>query len=416
MNYTPIIIFSLTYAGIALGRIPGLNLDRNGIALLGAIAMTASGAVSIERAVKSIDVPTIVLLYSLMVISAQLRLGGFYTWIAEKISFILKKPKLFLFVLMAVSALLSALLANDIICLAFTPVLSYSLISAGMNPLPFLLALALSSNAGSAATIIGNPQNMLIGQTGGLHFASFTAWCLPPSVVALFLIYLIICHFYKKDLAALDNTSKPPESEIMNIEHLEIWPEFNLWQSSKGIIAVILTVCLFFTEIPRELTALTVAGILLCSRKMESREILSLIDWNLITLLCALFVVIQGMEDAGLPAFFMTKLAETGADLTSLFNLTAVSTILSNIVSNVPASMLLIKFLDKSNPSEWYILAVSSTFAGNLILIGSIANLIVVEQASKFGITISFKDHAKTGVPATILSIIVLVFWAYIME
>ncbi|WP_027359219.1 SLC13 family permease [Desulforegula conservatrix] len=416
MNYTPIIIFSLTYAGIALGRIPGLNLDRNGIALLGAIAMTATGAVSIDRAVKSIDVPTIVLLYSLMVISAQLRLGGFYTWTAEKIAAILKRPKFFLFVLMSVSAILSALLANDIICIAFTPVLSYSLISAGMNPLPFLLALALSSNAGSAATIIGNPQNMLIGQTGGLHFASFTAWCLPPSAAALFLIYLIICHFYKKDLAALDNISKPPEPEIMNIEHHEIWPEFNLWQSTKGIIAVISTVCLFFTDIPRELTALTVAGILLCSRKMESREILSLIDWNLITLFCALFVVIQGMEDAGLPALLMTKLAETGADLTSLFNLTAVSTILSNIVSNVPASMLLIKFLDKSNPSEWYILAVSSTFAGNLILIGSIANLIVVEQASKFGITVTFREHAKTGIPATIMSILVLVAWAYIIS
>lgn len=413
MNYQPIFIFLLTYMGIALGRIPGLNLDRNGIALLGAIAMTASGAVSLEKAVKSIDVPTIVLLYSLMVISAQLRLGGFYTRMAERISTALKKPKFFLALLMGVSAIMSALLANDIICLAFTPVLAYALLSAGMNPVPFLIALAMSSNAGSAATIIGNPQNMLIGQTGGLHFASFTSWCLPPSIAALFLIYAIICLLYRKDL--VNNAKHKNESRITATEHHEVWPDFDPWQSFKGILAVIITLGLFFTNIPRELSALTVAGILLCSRKMESKEILGLIDWNLITLFCALFVVIQGMEDAGLPVFLMKKLAETGADLTNIFNLTAISTILSNLVSNVPASMLLIKFLNKADPNDWYVLSVSSTFAGNLILIGSIANLIVVEQASRFGIHISFREHAKTGVPATLLSVIVLVLWAQAM-
>lgn len=413
MNYQPIFIFLLTYMGIALGRIPGLNLDRNGIALLGAIAMTASGAVSLEKAVKSIDVPTIVLLYSLMVISAQLRLGGFYTRMAERISTALKKPKFFLALLMGVSSIMSALLANDIICLAFTPVLAYALLSAGMNPVPFLIALAMSSNAGSAATIIGNPQNMLIGQTGGLHFASFTSWCLPPSIAALFLIYAIICLLYRKDL--VNNAKHKKESRITATEHHEVWPDFDPWQSFKGILAVIITLGLFFTNIPRELSALTVAGILLCSRKMESKEILGLIDWNLITLFCALFVVIQGMEDAGLPVFLMKKLAETGADLTNIFNLTAISTILSNVVSNVPASMLLIKFLNKADPNDWYVLSVSSTFAGNLILIGSIANLIVVEQASRFGIHISFREHAKTGVPATLLSVIVLVLWAQAM-
>lgn len=416
MNNSPILIFLLTYFGIALGRIPGLNLDRTGIAVLGAIAMTASGSVSMERAVKAIDIPTIVLLYSLMVASAQLRLGGFYTWAAEKITIIVQKPRLFLLVLMVVSAGLSALLANDIICLAFTPVLSYSLISAGINPLPFLIALALSSNAGSAATIIGNPQNMLIGQTGGLDFASFTAWCLPPSVAALFFIFLIICFFYRKELNNDVKKIKTPLQDASNPDQQNKWPEFNLWQSSKGIIAILLMIILFFTKIPREMTALTTAGFLLCSRKLKSRDILGLVDWNLITLFCALFVVIQGMEDAGLPAMMVRKLTETGADLGNIFGLTAVSVFLSNIVSNVPASMLMIKFLDKASPNSWYILAVSSTFAGNMILIGSIANLIVVEQADSFGIKISFREHAKTGIPATILSIIVLVIWAHVAK
>lgn len=407
MDYTTILIFMVTYAGIAIGSIPGLSLDRNGIALLGAIAMAASGAISIERAVESIDVSTIVLLYSLMVISAQLRLGGFYTCTARRISSLLEKPRLFLCVLMAVSAILSALLANDIICLAFTPVLAYSLISAGMNPVPFLLALALSSNAGSAATIIGNPQNMLIGQTGGLDFASFTAWCLPPSIAAVFIIYLIICFLYRKDL-----TQKPHKKMEESHNNLPEWPEFNLWQSSKGIAAVIITVLMFFTDIPRELTALSVAGVLLCSRKMESKEILGLIDWNLIALFCSLFVVIQGMEDAGLPGLIIGRMEKAGIELANIFNMTGISVILSNIVSNVPAAMLLIGFLPKTNPDSWYLLAASSTFAGNLVLIGSIANLIVVEQAARAGIKISFREHARTGIPSTILSIAVLLIWA----
>jgi Na+/H+ antiporter NhaD/arsenite permease-like protein len=409
VNYTTILIFLVTYTGIAVGSVPGLGLDRNGIALLGAIAMTASGAISIEKAVQSIDVPTIVLLYALMVISAQLRLGGFYTWSAEKISFFLEKPRLFLLVLMLASAVLSALLANDIICLAFTPVLSYSLISSGMNPLPYLLALALASNAGSAATIIGNPQNMLIGQTGGLDFASFTAWCLPPSIASVFIIYFVICIIYRKTLdvrTRLKITDPGPSGNE--------WPEFNMWQSSKGIAAVIVIIIMFFTDIPRELSAISIAGILLCSRKMESKEILGLIDWNLIVLFCSLFVVIQGMEDAGLPALIIKKMTESGIELSNFFNMTGISLLLSNFVSNVPASMLIIRFLPKTDPAPWYVLAVSSTFAGNLILIGSIANLIVAEQAARFGIRISFREHAKSGIPATLLSMAVLLIWAFI--
>jgi Na+/H+ antiporter NhaD/arsenite permease-like protein len=166
-------IFCLAYFGIALGKIPGLIVDRVGVALFGAIAMVVFGVVTIESAVGSINLPTILLLYSLMIISAQLRLGGFYTWIALKIVPYYTHPRLFLLITMFVSALLSALLANDIVCFAFTPILALSLIEAGLNPLPFLIGLAVSSNIGSAATIIGNPQNMLIGQTGHLGFANF---------------------------------------------------------------------------------------------------------------------------------------------------------------------------------------------------------------------------------------------------
>lgn len=401
METAVLIIFIVTYAGIAIGGIPGLALDSTGVALLGAIAIIITGEMTPEQAISSIDVSTILLLYGLMVISSQLRLGGFYTWILLRITRLMDKPGQFLLVMMSVSAFLSAILANDIICLAFTPVLSVSLLKAGLNPVPFLIGLAVSSNIGSASTIIGNPQNMLIGQLGGLDFAHFFLWCAPPSVLSLASAYIIIRLLYGRKFKA----SAP------NIAGNQQWPPFDRHQSTKGIWAVAFLVVLFFTGIPRELTAITIAGFLLCSRKMETRSLLGFVDWHLITLFCALFIVIKGIELIHLPSVFIELLNSNGIDIHNLFALTVVSALFSNLVSNVPATMLLTKFLDSSDHLQWYVLALSSTFAGNLLTIGSIANLITIEQAREFGIKINFREHAKIGIPVTVVSLLITVIW-----
>jgi Na+/H+ antiporter NhaD/arsenite permease-like protein len=399
-------IFCLAYFGIALGKIPGLVIDRVGVALLGAIAMVVFGVVTPEGAVKSIDLPTILLLYSLMIISAQLRLGGFYTWCALKIVPFYTHPRLFLLIIMLVSALLSAILANDIVCFAFTPVLALSLIEAGLNPLPFLIGLAVSSNIGSAATIIGNPQNMLIGQTGHLDFAKFFFWCSPPSLFALFTSYLIILWIYRKKIY---NKEKK-----IYIEGKQPRQPFNKWQTSKGIILILILITLFFSSIPRELSAIGIAGLLLCSRKMKTRDIIGLVDWHLITLFCALFVIIHGVSQSDYLNIFINRLSNMGMDLQNLHVLTGISVVLSNFFSNVPATMFLIRFLDPLKQAQWYTLAVSSTFAGNLFLLGSIANLIVVEQASNFDIKITFSQHAAVGIPVTLVSLLILLAWLLI--
>ena len=399
-------LFLITYLGIALGKVPGLVIDRVGIALLSAIAMVGFGVISTQAAVQAIDLPTILLLYSLMIISAQLRLGGFYTWSASRILLLLTRPRQFLLVLMAVSAVLSALLANDIVCFAFTPVLAVALIRSGMNPLPFLLGLAISSNIGSAATIIGNPQNMLIGQVGQLAFGQFIIWCAPPALLSLLGSYLLLLWIYrdKMSLGEASSTLADPDS----------WPDFNPWQSAKGIVAVVGLVALFFTPIPREVSAIAIAGLLLCSRRMKTRDILGLVDWHLITLFCALFIVIHGISQAYDLNMVVGRLTAWGVDLGSSTMLTGLTVVLSNIFSNVPAVMLLIPFMDPLNPQQWYTLALASTFAGNLFVLGSIANLIVIEQASRLGVVISFREHARVGVPVTLISLIVLVGWGMI--
>jgi Na+/H+ antiporter NhaD/arsenite permease-like protein len=396
-----LVIFIVTYAGIALGGIPGLALDRTGVALLGAIAMIIIGELTPEQAIGSIDISTILLLYGLMVISSQLRLGGFYTWVSARIVRLVDRPDQFLLAMMSVSALLSAFLANDIICLAITPVLSFSVLRAGLNPMPFLIGLAVSSNIGSAATIIGNPQNMLIGQLGGLDFARFFFWCAPPAVLSLAAAYTIIRLLYRRKFYVSSPVSVREQQ----------WPAFDRHQSTKGIWAVAVLVVLFFTGLPRELTAITIAGLLLCSRKMETRSILGFVDWHLITLFCALFIVVKGIELIHLPSVLVGLLSSGGIDIHNLFVLTMVSALFSNFVSNVPATMLLTKFLSPSDQIQWYVLALSSTFAGNLITIGSIANLITIEGAKEFGIVISFREHAKTGIPVTVVSLLITLVW-----
>ncbi|WP_321492781.1 SLC13 family permease [uncultured Desulfobacter sp.] len=402
---TALIIFLVSYLGIAMGRIPGLAVDRVGIAILGAIAMVVFGEVSPRQAVDCIDFPTLCLLYGLMIISAQLRLGGFYTAAAEKVLKFCDRPRLFLLASMLLSAVLSALLANDIICFAMAPILAWSLKRAGLNPVPFLLGLAMSSNIGSASTLIGNPQNMLIGQVGHLSFGAFFMWAVIPSFVSLAMAFGIIVALYRNDLIV--------EKIVATEDNRLDWPQFDRWQTGKGLGAVVVLVGLYLTDIPRDLSTLAVAGTLLLSRKIKSREMMALVDWHLITLFCALFIIIHGIGVAHQPERVLGFLSQKGFELTQPVFLTGVSVVLSNLFSNVPAVMLVIPCLNKSVPDPWYILALSSTFAGNLFLLGSIANLIVVEKALGHGVHISFKAHARIGVPVTVLSVLVLTIWAW---
>lgn len=398
-----LILFVLTYLGIAFGSIPGLLIDRTGIAILGATAMVAAGLVTSTEAARFLDVSTILLLYGLMVLSAQLRIGGFYTRLALAVVERMRSPQGFLFQLMVISALLSAILANDIICLAFTPVVAVSMQRAGYNPLPFLLGLAISSNIGSAATIIGNPQNMLIGQTGDLDFGRFLLWCGPPSMVSLLLAYAILVGLYRRNW----HLDAPRTLELAE----GLWPAFNRHHVRKGLILTVLLIGLFFTPVPREISAISVAGILLCSRYITTRQVLGLVDWHLIALFTGLFIIVGVVSKFGYPAQAMVILKSRGFNIDDPFFLIAITVILSNLFSNVPAVMLLLQNVDTQNVQNLYVLALASTYAGNLITLGSIANLITIEQAAPFGIRVSFREYARAGVPVTLTSLVVILLW-----
>lgn len=402
MDLTVLLIFLTVYLGMILGGLPGLNLDRTGAALLGAIALLVFGKLSFSEAWLAIDSSTLALLFGLMVISAQFRLSGFYTFLIRKTAASCESPRVLLAYLVAVVGFLSSLLANDIVCLAVAPILIEICEKRAYDPVPFLLALACAANVGSAATLIGNPQNMLIGQKLGLHFGHYLLQGAVPSLLGLFVVWGVICGFYCGHWQR--------EIEITEAQA----PPFDAWETIKGFLVMLLLVAFFLAaEYPRAIIALAAAGVLLCSRRMHSREILGLIDWQLLVLFIALFVVIHSIERYGIFEYLMQFSGKSGLDLRHPAWLFTLSAALSNVVSNVPAVMLLLP--SATYPVAGPVLALSSTFAGNLIVVGSIANIIVIEQAASRGIRITWREHAKVGVPVTLLTLALAAVWLWLV-
>ena len=405
MDPVVVAVFLLVYLGMMLGEIPGLALDRTGIALLGAIALVATGRVTLNAGWNAIDVPTIALLLGLMVISAQFRLGGFYSSLTRRLGGGDHTPAGLLALVVVAAGGLSAILANDIVCLAMAPVLIEVCASRRLDPIPFLLALACAANVGSAGTLIGNPQNMLIGQTLHLSFAGYLLEGGVPALVGLGLVWFVIWLAYRRRWPRDMISPDIPEVGASR---------FDRWQTAKGIAVTVAVVTAFlFAPWPREVVALAGAGVLLISRQMASREMLGLVDWHLLVLFAGLFIVNAAVAQSGLIGGMLMAFRQAGVDLTNPWTLFGVTAVLSNVVSNVPAVMLLLPAArhDLAGP----VLALSSTLAGNLLIVGSIANIIVVDQAARAGLTIDWRTHATVGVPVTIATLALAALWLSIL-
>jgi Na+/H+ antiporter NhaD/arsenite permease-like protein len=393
-----LVVFVFVYAGMILGRIPGLALDRTGVALLGAIVLVTLHRVTVPELSTVVDVPTIALLFGLMVVSAQFRMSGFYSRLVRRLSVVQASPVALLALLIAIVGALSALLANDIVCLAVAPVLVEGCARRRLDPKPYLLALACAANVGSAATLIGNPQNMLIGQVLGLSFGGYFLDAGVPALLGLFVVWGVIC-LHQRGRWEMEMPVPPVEAT-----------PFDTWQTVKGgAVLTFLVVAFLASPWPREVLALGAAGYLLCSRRMESREILGLVDWQLLLLFMSLFVVNHALRASGSMDAVTSWLVSRGVDLARPAWLFGASAVLSNLVSNVPAVMLLLPAA--SHPLAGPVLALSSTLAGNLFIVGSIANIIVVEQAGRLGVRISWREHARVGVPVTLLTLAIAAGW-----
>jgi Na+/H+ antiporter NhaD/arsenite permease-like protein len=406
-------VFAVVYLGMFLGGLPRLKLDRTGVAVLGAIAMIALTGMTVEEAARAVDLPTILLLFAFMVVSAQLRLGGFYTAVTAAVAARPWPRPVLLAALIAVAAALSAVFSNDVVCLAMTPVVAQLCLQRRLDPLPFLIGLACAANIGSAATLIGNPQNMLIGSVLQLPFAGYSATALVPVAASLALLWLWLALGPGSSAAAVPAAALQMPA---GTAALPSPPAFDAWQSAKGLmVAAVLMAVFLFTDWPRDVSALVGAGVLLLSRRLHSADVMGTVDWQLLLLFIGLFVVNHALQQTGVALDAVAWLRGHGVRLHEPGTLLVLGAVLSNLVSNVPAVMLLLPHLAGPDPaaarSAGVLLALATTFAGNLLLVGSIANLIVVDLAAKAGIRLGWRQHARTGVPVTLASLLVLWLW-----
>jgi Na+/H+ antiporter NhaD/arsenite permease-like protein len=396
------VVFGVVDLGMILGGLPFLQLDRTGVALLGAIALVALGALTPEQAALAIHLPTLLLLFSFMVLSAQMRLGGFYTRVTLDLADLHVSPPALLALVIAVVGTLSAVFSNDVICLAIAPVLADACLARRLDPVPYLLGLACAANVGSAATLIGNPQNMLIGQVLELSFSGYFLEAIVPVLLGLAATWGILAWQTRGRWRTVFDDPPP--------ERRHDYAVYNRWQTAKGLgVAGALVGAFLLSDVPREVAALAGAGLLLMSRRLHSHKMLGLVDWELLILFIGLFVVNHALAQTGLAALALAWLGGAGVPLSDTGPLFVVTLVLSNVVSNVPAVMLLLPAA--TEPLAGPMLALVSTLAGNLFIVGSIANIIVVDAARRSGIEIDWRRHARIGVPVTLATLAITAVW-----
>ena len=411
------IIFSLTYVGLALGKVPGLRMDRAGIALVGATLMLVTGALSMQEAVspESIDFKTLFLLFGMMIVVGVLRLSGFFERLVGIAVRHITTPKGLLGATIVLSGVFSAFLINDVVCVALTPLVLHVARRKNFDPIPHLIGLATAANIGSTGTITGNPQNIYIGTHSGISYFRFAFRLLPLAMLGLGLTYLVVCLVYRRCLAAFAEQGPRGTDEMLDEKTgTEGLPRSRAHArlQIKALTVTLTAVALFFTGLPLELVALGAAAVVLLDR-IKPEKTFHQVDWSLLVMFTGLFIVVHAFQVNVVAAWGIegwTWLLKRPTDLFSL-----VSAALSNLVSNVPAVLLLEPVAqavpEATRETAWLALAMSSTFAGNLTVLGSVANLIVVEIASRKGVAISFWEYCKVGIPLTILTLVLGIGW-----
>jgi Na+/H+ antiporter NhaD/arsenite permease-like protein len=395
-----LLLIVVTIIGVAVGRYPFLRMNRATIALTGATLLIVLGAISLEEAYAALDLNTLTLLFAMMILNTNLRRAGFFQLVANWVVHWAHSPRQLLALVIVASGVLSAIFLNDTVVLVFTPLVLEICLALQQKPIPYLMALATATNIGSVATITGNPQNMLIGIASDISFVQFTANLAPVALAGLGVIWLVIILVYRHDFRPTHFTKPPMAPTTYDLPHLR-----------KGMIATGLMILAFVLGFPIPLAALAAASLFLITRRVEPEAVFRELDWSLLVFFSGLFIVTGALETLGVSEQLFAvaqPIAQRG-----VVALTAVSAILSNLISNVPAVLLFRPFVSQfAQPMQtWLTLAMATTLAGNFTLLGSVANLIVAESAKRQGVQLSFNEYLKAGVPITLLSLALGMAW-----
>jgi Na+/H+ antiporter NhaD/arsenite permease-like protein len=397
-----ILIFSLTYLLISGRRLKVLPLNRPAAALLGVVLMVVTGVMTPDEAYRAVDYNTLVLLLGMMLISSYLYMGGFFEWAADSILRHAKSPQSLLLWLVFVSGALSALLVNDTICLMLTPLVVAVIVRGKLPLLPYLMALAMSANIGSVATLVGNPQNMIIGSMSKIPFISFSASLLPVALISLVVEYFVlrIGFFQVLQHAVIDRTPPPPRTMDVRLIKIVLF-----------VLTLVFVGFILGCNLPW--TALSGAALVMVLARKDTHDVLKLVDWHLLVFFAALFVVVEGFNKTDIPneLYKYAQFLFGHQSMMEAWNLAWFSVLGSNIFSNVPFVLVAGRWIPSFSHPElmWKVLALTTTFAGNLTILGSVANIIVVESA-RGHIEVGFWDYAKLGIPLTIITTVIGMF------
>lgn len=399
-------IVLLTFIGIAVGRYPIIKSNRTTIALMGVALLLLTRQVAFDRLPDYIDFDTILLLFSMMIINANLKLAGFFTLASRWLVKWARTPRSFLALELLLVGVLAALFLNDTVCLMFAPFLISLMDSLKRNPIPYLIALATASNVGSTATLTGNPQNMIVGIASGIPYAQFSLALLPVALLGLGVIWLVLVRMFPYDFMnerfiGVSDLASNDISKPLLIKTLLI---------TAGLLAA------FLAGAPIALTAFLAASLLLITRRHQPQTVFAEFDWSLLVLFSALFIVSGSLETSGVTTQFVDlKRLSAGANV---WNLSLITAGLSNVVSNVPAVLLLKPVVVGMENARigWLTLASASTLAGNLTLLGSVANLIVAETAARWRVDLSFWKYTKPGLVITLITLAINTGWLYLIS
>jgi Na+/H+ antiporter NhaD/arsenite permease-like protein len=396
------VIFAASYLALAIGKIPGLSIDRAGVALVGAGLMVASGALSPEDAYKAVDLDTITLLLGMMIVVASLRLSGFFAiataWVMQRAG----KPLILLCAVTATSGIFSAFLVNDAICLVLAPLVLELTLRMGRKPVPYLLAVAMASNVGSTATITGNPQNIMIGSFSQIPYTTFALALGPVALVGLVITVGLVALLHREEFAGGGQvTAMKPNIRVNRV------------LVGRALLATAVMVAAFFAGQPPAKAAIIIGGLLLLTRRVKSERVYAEIDWSLLLMFAGLFIIVAGAQHALLTPDLVAAVGRLHLDQAPI--LSAVTAALSNLVSNVPAVLMITPFVESlaSHETAWLTIAMASTLAGNFTILGSIANLIVVQKAATRGVEISFWDYFRVGAPLTVITLVIGTLWMW---
>ncbi|MFN6514245.1 MAG: anion transporter [Nostoc sp. CreGUA01] len=388
-------VLGLTYLGLALGYIPGLRMNRATIALVGSAFLIALGVLNLKEAWQAIDANTIVFLLSMMVVNANLSYAGFFRRSLSVILSVTRSPLGLLIALTFGSGILSAFFLNDTLVLILTPLTLSLTQSLGLNPIPYLLAIAGATNIGSVATLSGNPQNILIGSFSGISYLDFLRTLAPVALIGLVVQVGLLWLLYP---------------DVRSVKSCQVLPTTNqrifkpLFNKTLVITAGLLIA--FTVGLPLGESALVAASLLLITRRVKPQRILQKVDWNLLVMFSGLFILTRVTQKLNLLQPFTHAVNSAASFL-------GVTVVLSNLISNVPAVLLLHPLIPQGDTKYWLLLAAGSTLAGNLTLFGSVANLIVVEAAADLGYKLTFWEHLRFGVPVTLCTLLLVYLWVH---